>query len=70
MVSRREHENVVRRISLLGSVVRWGVVLAALLLSLAALIFQIKADIIPIVLLTVAAILAVLNLLPNRDLGI
>ena len=70
MVSRREHENVVRRISLLGSVVRWGVVLAALLLSLVALIFQIKADIIPIVLLTVAAILAVLNLLPNRDLGI
>jgi len=70
MSSAKKHENAVRKISLLGSLLRWGVVLAALLLSLAALMFQIRADVIPVVLLTVAAILAVLNLLPKRDLGL
>ncbi len=53
-----------------GRTVRWCVVAVALLLSLAALIFQISADILPIVLLTVAAIVTVVNLLPKRDLGI
>jgi hypothetical protein len=70
MFSTKQHENAVRKISLLGSIARWSVVLAALLLSLAALMFQIRADVIPVVLLTVAAILAVVNLLPKRDLGL
>jgi len=49
---------------------RWGAVVLVLLLSLAALIFQISADILPIALLSVAAILTVVNLLPNSDLGL
>lgn len=53
-----------------GRIIRWCIVAVALLLSLAALIFQISADILPVVLLTVAAIVTVVNLLPKRDLGI
>ncbi len=65
MPNRREHRHSSRS----GRGVRWCVVALALLLSLLALIFQISADILPVVLLTVAAIVTVVNLLPKRDLG-
>ncbi len=53
-----------------GRGARWGVVALALLLSLAALMFDIRADILPGILLTVAAIITVVNLLPKGDLKI
>lgn len=51
-----------------GRLLRWGIVAVAMLLSLVALIFQVI--IAPILLLSVAAIIAVVNLLPHRDVGI
>ena len=48
----------------------WCVVALALLLALAALIFQIATDVAPVILLTIAAIVAVVNLIPKRDLGL
>jgi len=46
----------------------WGVVVLAMLLSLVCLIFQVI--IAPVLLLSVAAIMAVVNLIPHRDLGV
>jgi hypothetical protein len=51
-----------------GRLLRWGIVLLAMLLSLVCLIFQVI--IAPVLLLSVAAIMAVVNLLPHRDLGV
>jgi hypothetical protein len=63
-------KNSGQRLTLPGGIMGWGVVAVALLLALAALIFQIVTDIVPVILLTIAAIVAVVNLLPKRDLGI
>ncbi len=51
-----------------GRLLRWGIVLLAMLLSLVALVFQVI--IAPVLLLSVAAIMAVVNLLPHRDLEV
>ncbi len=47
---------------------RWGIVVLAMLLSLVCLILQVI--IAPVLLLSVAALMAVVNLLPHRDLGV
>lgn len=51
-----------------GRLLRWGIVVLAMLLSLVCLILQVI--IAPVLLLSVAAIMAVVNLLPHRDLGV
>ena len=51
-----------------GRLLRWGIVLLAMLLSLVCLLFQVIVA--PVLLLSVAAIMAVVNLLPHRDLGV
>jgi len=51
-----------------GRLLRWGIVVLAMLLSLVCLILQVI--IAPVLLLSVAAIMAVVNLLPHRDPGI
>ena len=51
-----------------GRLLRWGIVVLAMLLSLVCLILQVI--IAPVLLLSVAAITAVVNLLPHRDPGI
>jgi hypothetical protein len=57
-------------LTLPGGIVGWCVVALALLLALAALIFQLATDVVPVILLTIAAIVAVVNLIPKRDLGL
>lgn len=51
-----------------GRLLRWGIVILAMLLSLVCLILQVIVA--PVLLLSVAAIMAVVNLLPHRDLGV
>ncbi|HZU45137.1 MAG TPA: hypothetical protein VE994_20835 [Terriglobales bacterium] len=62
--SPHRHEKLIRP----GQLLRWGVVVLAMLLSLVCLIFQVI--IAPVLLLSVAAIMAVVNLIPHRDLGV